>query len=61
MKAEIHQTFGHIQGGDLMFPLKFVGKHTLMHAGPVIGKMENRFQFFLDIVCIQDCQLAGLF
>src|SRR3972149_11094267 len=41
--------------------LEFGGKHTLMHAHPLIGQIVNPFETLLYIVCIKDCISANLF
>ena len=52
VKPVIHQSFDNVQGGDLVGLLQFVGKHTLMHAGAIIGQFKRIFQLLFDIVGI---------
>ncbi len=54
----IDQAFGDVQGCDFILFVPGIGKHAFVHAGPIIGKVKNVLQTFLDVIGVQHRALA---
>ncbi len=57
----IHEPFGDVQGGDVVFLLEFVGEDALVHAGPIKGQMVIRLELLLDIIGVEHGILTYFF
>ena len=58
METIIDQPLGDVEGGDMLFLLKPVGKDTLMHAGTIIRKIIMIFQPLHQVIGIEHSHLA---
>ena len=50
----IHESLGDIQGVDIRHILPETLEHEFMHAGTVIGQDVGAFQFFLQVIGVED-------
>jgi len=61
MVPVIQKPLGDVGGMNPVFPnLFFSAEHAFMHAGPVVGQFIVGSQPFLDVIGVQDGDLAGL-